>query len=108
MFDGETIRYAAYDGQLTELDSKESPSLIPWISASWSATFKWRGAGELPSDEKQKLAEIVAKAHQHGRRVRFWGAPDQPVFWREMQAQGVDLINTDDLPGLQQFLTDRP
>jgi N-acyl-D-amino-acid deacylase len=107
MFDRETIRYAAYDGQLTELDSKESPSLIPWISASWSATFKWRGAGELPSDEKQKLAEIVAKAHQHGRRVRFWGAPDQPVFWREMQAQGVDLINTDDLPGLQQFLTDR-
>ena len=107
MFADETIRYAAYDGQLTDLDSNESPNLIPWISSSWSTTFKWRGAEEMPPDDKRRLDEIVAKAHQQGRRVRFWGAPDQPVFWREMLAHRVDLINTDDLSGLQQFLADR-
>src|SRR5438552_134393 len=31
MFDGETVRYAAYDGTLTELDSNASLNLIPWI-----------------------------------------------------------------------------
>ena len=58
----------------------------------------------MPEADKLKLNQIVAKAHQQGRRVRFWGAPDQPVFWGEMLADGVDLINTDDLDGAQKFL----
>ena len=54
--------------------------------------------------DKLKLKDIVAQAHQQGRRVRFWGAPDRPVFWSEMLANGVDLINTDDLDGARKFL----
>jgi hypothetical protein len=104
MLNREEIRYAAYDGLLTELESKESADLIPWISSNWAASFKWRGEGELPSDEKQQLGDIVNKAHQHGRRVRFWGAPDNAKFWRAMLDNGVDLINTDDLEGAAKFL----
>ena len=58
----------------------------------------------MPAGDILKLKEIVAKAHEKDRRVRFWGAPDQPVFWREMLAHGVDLINTDDLEGAQKFI----
>jgi len=105
MFAGESVRYAAYDGELTELDSKEPSDLIPWISSNWTKTFKWRGTGSMPDEERSRLKEIVAKAHEHGRRVRFWGSPDQPVFWKEILADGVDLINTDDLDGAQKFLT---
>ena len=54
--------------------------------------------------DRVKLQQVVARAHLQGRRVRFWGAPDQPVFWGEMLANGVDLINTDDLEGAQKFL----
>ena len=61
----------------------------------------------IPPEEKQRLSEIVSKAHQHGRRVRFYSAPDQALFWNEMLASGVDLINTDDLPGLAEFLRSR-
>jgi hypothetical protein len=104
MFAGEAVRYAALDGELADLNSSEPANLIPWISSSWYSTFKWRGAGALPAAEKQKLGEIVAKAHQHGRLVRFWGAPDQPVFWAALLANDVDLINTDDLEGAQKFL----
>jgi len=105
MFEGESIRYAALDGDLADLDSNAPADFIPWISSNWSATFKWRAKGPMPPDEQMKLKQIVAKAHQHGRRVRFWGAPDNPVFWQEMLANGVDLINTDDLEGAQKFLT---
>ena len=107
MFTGESVRYAAFDGQPGDLDSNESANLIPWISYNWSSLFKWRGTGEISAEEKQKLAGIVAKAHQHGRQVRFWGSPDQPVFWRELLADGVDLINTDDLEGARNFLVGR-
>jgi hypothetical protein len=105
MFAGESIRYAAFDGDLTDLDSNVPANLIPWISSNWSASFKWRAKGDLPEEERTKLKEIVSKAHQHGRRVRFWGAPDNAVFWREILANGVDLINTDDLEGAQKFIT---
>jgi hypothetical protein len=104
IFNGETIRYAALDGELRDLDAPESADFIPWISSDWQKTFHWRGTGSIPEGEKVKVKEIVAKAHQHGRRVRFWDAPDQPVFWREMLADEVDLINTDDLEGAQRFL----
>ena len=101
------LRYAALDGELVDLQSDAPAALIPLISSKWSQHFEWRGAGAMPEAEKPKLQDIVAKAHQQGRRVRFWGAPDQPNFWRAMLANGVDLINTDNLAGLQEFLAHR-
>jgi hypothetical protein len=104
MFAGEKIRYASYDGQLGDLESNASADLIPWISGNWTVSFRWRGRGNLAEAERLKLKEIVAKAHAKGRRVRFWGGPDDPILWRELLNDGVDLINTDDLDGLRKFL----
>jgi hypothetical protein len=107
MFAGETIRHAAYDGTLADLDSTAGADLIPWMSANWTANFTWRGQGEMPEFEQARLKEIVTKAHAKGRRVRFWGAPDRKEFWQAMRAAGVDLINTDDLAGLSRFLSEK-
>lgn len=104
MFDGESVRFATLDGELEDLDSGKSPDLIPWISGNWFRTFQWRGTGQMPDDQKTRLKEIVVKAHQQGRKVRFWGSPDQPVFWKQLLAEDVDLINTDHLEQAQKFL----
>jgi len=104
MFAGETVRYAALDGGLADLDGRSPASLIPWISSAWTRTFRWRGEGPMPPEELDRLKHIVARAHQQGRRVRFWGAPDNPAAWRVLRAAGVDLINTDHLAGLGEFL----
>ena len=104
MFDGEAMRYAALDGELEDLDSGKNADGIPWISGNWYRSFQWRGTGPMPADQKTKLKEIVARAHQQGRKVRFWGSPDQPVFWKELLDDDVDLINTDKLEAAQKFL----
>ena len=104
MFKGETIRYAAFDGELVDLESNPPAMNIPWISARWSNQFSWRGVGAMPDFELQQLQSIIAKAHAQKRRVRFWDAPDKPIAWQTMLAVGVDLINSDDLPGLEKFL----
>jgi len=100
----ERQRFAAYDGRLEDLDGNESRHFILLISSNWTLSFKWRGVGEFPAEEKGKLKEFVAKAHAQGRRIRFWSAPDSPLSWRELLAAGVDLINTDNLDGLEKFL----
>ncbi len=105
----ETIRYAAYDGRLEDLNSGALATFIPLISDNWTVHFTWTGEGPMPDFERQKLRDIVETAHAEGRRVRFWATPDHPspareAVWRELLLAGVDLINTDDLDGLQRYL----
>lgn len=100
----EPVRRAAIDGRLPDLDGAADARLVPWISENWTVHFRWRGSGEISAAEKDKLRELVAKAHRQGRKVRFWGAPDVEAMWREQRAAGVDLINTDKLAELRRFL----
>ncbi len=100
----QAVRYAGLDGRFGDLDSKASPELVPLISDNWTVHFKWRGQGAMSDAERQKLDDAVAKAHSHGRKIRFWATPDNQPMWEALRAGGVDMINTDDLAGLEQFL----
>jgi hypothetical protein len=97
-------RLASIDGTAGDLDSDKPADLIPVISENWHSFFKWRSRGPLPADEKQKLDSFVKRAHAHGRRIRFWAAPDRLPAWQALYAANVDLINTDNLPGAAEFL----
>lgn len=104
VMESETTRYAGMDGRLGDLNSTTSPNLIPLISDSWANNFTWRGEGSISTEERQKLRQFVSTAHAQGRRIRFYATPDNIPMWRELLTADVDLINTDDLAGLQQFL----
>ncbi len=106
--EAEVVRYAGLDGRLSDLDSEISADFVPLISDNWALAFKWRGEGPISDVERAKLTQAVEKAHAHGRRIRFWATPDRPSVWRELYDRDVDLINTDDLPGLEKFLRDQP
>jgi hypothetical protein len=97
-------RLAGIDGRLTDVYSDVPSHLMPWISDRWSSHFRWRGDGPMPPEERQKLKDLVERAHRHGRLVRFWDTPEKTAFWQEQRAAGVDLINTDQLLKLQAFL----
>jgi hypothetical protein len=104
----EASRYAGIDGRLSDLDSDRPSHLMPLISDNWLLNFKWTGVGPMPDAEREKLKSIVARAHQRGRRLRLWATPDSEAMWRELAAAQVDLINTDDLAGLEEFLRKLP
>lgn len=101
---GDTIRYVGLDGRLTDIGSDLPSHLVPLISDNWQLNFRWRGEGEFPPAEREKLNTIVRQAHERGRRVRFWATPESVPLWRELLAADVDLVNTDDLAGLERFL----
>jgi hypothetical protein len=98
------VRYVGIDGRPEDLDTDATASLVPWISARWGQLFKWNGDGPLPADERDKLIDLVTRAHKRGQQVRFWATPEKETVWKELLEQHVDLINTDDLAGLRQFL----
>lgn len=97
-------RLASIDGTVSDFDSTESADLVPVISENWRGLFKWRGKGPLPDEDKAKLETLVKKAHDHGRRVRFWAAPDRLSAWQALYAANVDLINTDNVAGAAEYL----
>ncbi|MGL5861582.1 MAG: phosphatidylinositol-specific phospholipase C/glycerophosphodiester phosphodiesterase family protein [Phycicoccus sp.] len=102
-------RWSFYDGRLTDLAGPLPSSLMPLVSDNWTRHFTWRGIGEMPATERTKLRQIVAAAHSRGQQVRFWATPDvdgpeREAIWGELVAADVDVLNTDDLPGLQEYL----
>jgi glycerophosphoryl diester phosphodiesterase len=109
--------YAAIEQELSEHRSADLTSglpaaLMPLISDNWTKLFTWQGVGPMPEAERAKLHAFVAAAHTNGYRVRFWATPDQAgeardAVWTVLADAGVDHINTDDLAGLQRFLTAR-
>lgn len=101
----EPERLAALDGGLGDLDPGEE-SLYPMVSADWRSLFTWRG-GRMDPRQRARLDGLVRKAHERGRKVRFWAIPDDEEGWRMMLESGVDHINTDKVEELKDFLLDR-
>ncbi len=109
LMEAQKVRLAAYDGRLSDLGSGAPAAFVPLISSNWNSTFTWKGVGEMPAEQRATLRRIVDTAHANGQRVRFWATPDVPgaareAVWSELVAAGVDHLNTDDLPGLREFL----
>lgn len=103
------VRYAGVDGRMPDLGVETSQTFMPLISDNWTNHFTWMGVGPMPENERQKLQMIVATAHEHGQRVRFWATPDEPgeateAIWHELLDAEVDYLNTDHLDELQDFL----
>ncbi len=106
----EKERLAGLDGRMSDLDRSPpySSSLVPLVSDNWRTHFTWDGLGEIPADQKAKLAALVARAHAQNRRIRFWNASDRIGMWKAQQEAGVDMINTDRLADLAKFLNSTP
>ena len=109
MLKAESVRWAAYDGRLEDLgaDNPESPAFIPLVSSNWNRIAPWYGTGDLSEEGKQKLIHYVNLAHDEGRIIRFWATSNNPVVWETLYDAGVDLLNADDLEGLQNLLLSR-
>ena len=102
------LRYAAMDGRVDDLNGHTTSAFIPWISDNWTKVFTWRWSGPMPDADRDKLRQLVAQTHAQGRKLRLWNTPDRAEAWKLLYDAGVDLINTDDLAGLQAFLLAQP
>ncbi|MBK9383576.1 MAG: hypothetical protein IPN34_01960 [Planctomycetes bacterium] len=84
-------RWWAIDGRPRDLEANPPPTLVPWISAAWSA------------EHAQGYAKLAQRAHAQGRRLRFWAIPADESLWRALLDAGVDWVNVDDPAAYARF-----
>lgn len=101
------VRFAAMDGRKAHLDSDAPATLVPWVSENWRTLSTWNWSGPMPDAVRRALVDWVARAHARGRKVRFWNVPDRPAAWSALLDTGVDVIGTDHLSALRDFLVAR-
>jgi hypothetical protein len=100
----DSVRYMLIDGGLGEINhATRTKEIAPRISTRYGSLFNWRGVGEIPANERQKLRAIVKKAHADGRKVRFWAMPNKAAVWQVMLDEGVDWMNVDELEEFRLF-----
>ena len=92
------------DGRLSDLGKNISINMMPIISIDWKDEFQWRGRGEMSQKDKMHLDELIYQVHLEGKKIRFWGSPDNSISWEVLYNSGVDLINTDKVAALYDYM----
>ncbi|HJO94336.1 MAG TPA: hypothetical protein QF753_13120 [Victivallales bacterium] len=87
-------RYIGIDGRVDKplFGQNKSPELFPLISNSW----------DNRTDEE--FYKDIKEAHADGHQIRFWGIDDNLSTWEKLYDAGMDVISTDNLQGVEDFL----
>jgi hypothetical protein len=97
-------RFIFLDEDLRQTGTDTATCTYITASCRYSSLLSWKGEGPMPDAEKQKLLAFVQKAHDLGRKVRLWASPENEQVWAALLSCNVDLINTDKLTALRNFL----
>lgn len=107
MLEGQTSRVAFIDEDLRKVardSSAVNNDVFTMASCKYSRMLSWDGKGPMPLLQRERLLRFVGMAHRLGTKVRLWASPDRQVVWDELLKCGVDLINTDHLVTLKNYL----
>lgn len=97
-------RNLSLSGNLGDADKKNENDIMPRISFSYNSLLQWKGRGEMPAAENEKLKAFMQKAHSNDYEVRMWAAGNKKKVWKELVASGVDWINVDRLRRFRKFM----
>lgn len=94
-----------FDGRKNLNYSKEAFKRIYMVSASFTDFGKyWAGKEALSKEIGDKISAFVNEMHAKNKKVRLWGTPNTTVGFATLKGLKVDVIGTDDLILLRQFM----
>ncbi len=96
------------DGRIEDLGKGIPPDLMPVVSERFSSIFGWEILGQTRTEHQwEVLCRLAKLVHGEGKKLRLWASPEDEAVWGQMLSSGCDLINTDELERLRQFLLRR-
>jgi alkaline phosphatase len=99
--------YLFFDGRPEINYSKSQLERVGLISQSFGNYTKWNGKGILVKKEQEALEAVIKQVHAQGKKIRFWGTPDNINAWKMFMNMGVDYLNTDKVEALGPYLRSR-
>ena len=88
-------RFLGFDGAWDADYTPEQLERIALISTNFRDFSQWNGKGTIIPDEKERLEQVIDRAHEQGKPVRFWNAPEGTTVYYTFYDMGIDYINTD-------------
>jgi len=92
LINSEGERYMFIDGRAKDVERNTDSALVPMVSIPWRSMQLARmfGRGE------RYMKNLVEQAHNQGKLLRIWGAPNNERNWRTMLRSNVDYLSIDD------------
>ncbi len=101
----ESERWAAIDGRPIDLGKGYPLNLMPMVSEKYSTILGWTTTFGTKSPRNiLKVQDFVSKVQSEGRLTRLWKIPEKVEAWNWLTYHGIDLLNTDNLPKLHDYL----
>lgn len=88
-------RFLGFDGAWDADYTPEQLERIALISTNFRDFSQWNGKGTIIPAEKERLGQVIDRAHEQGKPVRFWNAPEGTTVYYTFYDMGIDYINTD-------------
>lgn len=104
MVKNESLRLVTLDGRMADLEKEYDSDIMPFVSQNRRDIFKLDEHGEITAEEYEKLKRFVQQCFDQGKKTRLWATPEDERIWQKLLDAGVDLINTDNLEQLKNFL----
>ena len=101
----ESDRWVAIDGRPIDLGKGYPVNLMPMVSEKYSTILGWTTTFGTKSPRNiLKVQDFVTKVQSEGRLTRLWKIPEKVEAWNWLTYHGIDLLNTDNLPKLHDYL----
>lgn len=99
-------RFLGFDGAWDADYTPEQLERIALISTNFREFSQWNGKGTIIPAEKERLEQVIDRAHEQGKPVRFWNAPEGTTVYYTFYDMGIDYINTDNPEVCAAFFAD--
>lgn len=99
-------RFFGFDGAWDADYTPEQLERIALISTNFRDFSQWNGKGTIIPAEKERLEQVIDRAHEQGKPVRFWNAPEGTTVYYTFYDMGIDYINTDNPEVCAAFFAD--
>ena len=99
-------RFLGFDGAWDADYTPEQLERIALISTNFRDFSQWNGKGTIIPAEKERLEQVIDRAHEQGKPVRFWNAPEGTTVYYIFYDMGIDYINTDNPEVCAAFFAD--
>ena len=95
------------DGGVSACETNFPSKLVPRGSARYGGIFSWKGKGDMPEKELEKLRSMVAEAALCNKRLRFYAMPANERIWKVFLNEGAYWINVDNILRFHTFLENK-